>query len=151
MAVIYKLYKNARKEGKAAGKWYSRATMLGVVDLDELADEMQANCTVKKSDIKAVLTELVETMKRALQNSKRVKLDGFGSFKVGISSLGADTAADYTASKYIKGLHIVFQPEVHISADGTRTKTFLTGTVVQEAGNYNVVKEKKSDSTTQNG
>ncbi len=150
MAVYYKLYKNNRKEGKAAGKWYSRATMLEVVNLDKLADQMQANCTVKKSDIKAVLTELVDVMKLALQNSKRVKLDGFGSFKVGISSLGADSAKEFTVGKHVKGLHIVFQPEVHISADGQRTKTFLTGTTVKEAGNYNVVKED-STSTTQNG
>lgn len=144
MAVFYKLYKNNRKEGKSAGKWYSRATMLEVVDLDKLADVMQANSTVKKSDIKAVLTELVDVMKQALQDSKRVKLDGFGSFKVGISSLGADSAKDFSVGKHIKGLHIVFQPEVHVSADGQRTKTFLTGTTVKEAGNYAVDKKDEA-------
>ena len=41
---------------------------------------LQRNCTVKKADILAVLDELVETMRDQLQDSKRVKLDGFGSF-----------------------------------------------------------------------
>jgi nucleoid DNA-binding protein len=41
----------------------------------------------------AVLEELVEVMKDQMQDSKRVKLDGFGSFKIGIESKGAQTAA----------------------------------------------------------
>ena len=69
---------------KGYGKWYPRAVMTNTVDTDALATIMQRNCTVKKSDILAVISELIETMQDQLQDSKRVKLNGFGTFKIGM-------------------------------------------------------------------
>lgn len=150
MAVRYKLYQNTRKGSKNFNMWYARATMTGVVNLAQLAEQMQANCTVKKSDIMAVLTELVEEMKIALQDSKRVKIDGFGSFKVGIHSTGAESPKDYNVNKNIRSLSIKFQPESHISADHKRTKTFLAGVTVKEADPYKDVHAEDKSSTTPN-
>ena len=45
MAVSYRLYQNNR-EGKFKGMWYARASHNGTVDINKLADIMQANCTV---------------------------------------------------------------------------------------------------------
>lgn len=42
MAVSYRLYQNNR-EGKFKGMWYARACHNGTVDIDKLADIMQAN------------------------------------------------------------------------------------------------------------
>jgi predicted histone-like DNA-binding protein len=120
---------------KAYGKWYAQAVMTGVVDTNALATIMQRNCTVKKADILAVITELIETMQDQLQDSKRVKLDGFGSFKIGIENEkgGALTAADFSTNKNVKGLHVLFLPEVKTDSTGVRQKTFITGCSVQEA------------------
>ena len=46
---------------------------------------------------------------------------------------GAATAAEFSASKNIKGLHVLFQPEVKTDTTGQRRKTFVTGCTVQEA------------------
>lgn len=132
MAVRYKLYMNNRKNSPTKGKWYARAAVQNVVDLDALAKRIQANCTAKRADVMAVLTELVEVMTTELQNSNRVKLDGFGSFKIGLSSKGADNLKDFSVAKNVKSLHVLFMPELHISPDKTRTKTFLTGTVLKQ-------------------
>lgn len=72
MAVFYKLYQENREGSANKGKWYARAVHTGTVTIDDLADEMQANCTVKRADIVAVLSELVETMQKHLQMSHRV-------------------------------------------------------------------------------
>lgn len=133
MAVFYRLYQNNNENFVNKGKWYARATMTETVDMKKLADRIQRNCTAKKSDVWAVLTELVEVMQDELQASHRVKLDGFGAFKIGIQSVGADSVKDFTAIKHVKGLRVIFQPETKISADKTRTRTFLTGCTVQEA------------------
>jgi len=140
MAVRYKIYQNTRKNSSTEGKWYARAVAQGVVGTSELAAVMQENCTVKESDIKAVLTELVSVMKTNLQNGMRVKLDGFGSFKIGMSTIPAETAKDFSASKNVKSLHVIFQPEVHIDAAHNRTRTFLSGCSVKEADLYDVDK-----------
>ena len=117
---------------KGYGKWYPRAVMTNTLDTDALATIMQRNCTVKKSDILAVISELIETMQDQLQDSKRVKLNGFGSFKIGMSSTGADKASDFDARKNIKGLHVLFMPEVKTDSEGQRQKTFISGCSVQE-------------------
>lgn len=145
MAVKYKLYQENRKNSKYQGKWYGRAVHEDTVGIDELADIMQANCTVKRADILAVISELVETMKTQLQNSMRVKLDRFGSFKIGLNTSPADSAKDFTPQKNVKRLHIIFQPEVKVDNNGTRTRSFLTGTKLRELNAYNV--DKSDDGT----
>ena len=106
---------------------------------------MQRNCTVKKSDILAVITELIETMQDQLQESKRVKLNGLGTFKISISSSGASTASDYDVRKDVKSLRVLFQPEVKKDVDGNRKKTFISGCNVQEAPKNAVDTSKPKD------
>ena len=132
MAVFYRLSQVTSPRQKGYGKWYPRAVMTNTVDTDALATIMQRNCTVKKSDILAVISELIETMQDQLQDSKRVKLNGFGTFKIGMSSTGADKASDFDARKNIKGLHVLFMPEVKTDSEGQRQKTFISGCSVQE-------------------
>jgi predicted histone-like DNA-binding protein len=112
------------------------------INTRQLAEIMQRNCTVKKADILAVLDELVETMRDQLQDSKRVKLDGFGSFKIGISSKGARSAKAFTVADNIKGMHIVFTPERSTDAAGNRVKQFLQGAKCEELPENKVEKEE---------
>jgi predicted histone-like DNA-binding protein len=121
------------------------------VDTEQLAAIMQRNCTLKKADIVAVISELIETMADQLQDSKRVKLNGFGSFKIGIRGEGADSAADFSTSKNIKGLHVLFQPEVKTDGSGLRQKTFITGCSVQEAPKNDVDTTKPANSGSNGG
>lgn len=142
MAVMYKLFQEMRATSKFKGKWYARAVVTDVVDTDVLADRIQRNCSMKKSDVKAVLTELIEVMNDELQASHRVKLDGFGSFKMGISTKPADTAKDFSAATNIVGMRVNFLPETHVSRiNKTRSKMFITGATVKEATEYAVNKE----------
>ena len=121
------------------------------MDTEQLATIMQRNCTLKKADIVAVISELIETMADQLQDSKRVKLNGFGSFKIGIRGEGADSAADFSTSKNIKGLHVLFQPEVKTDGSGLRQKTFITGCSVQEAPKNDVDTTKPANSGSNGG
>ena len=145
MSVLYRLSKVTSPKAKGYGKWYPRAVITQTVDTEMLAAIMQRNCTLKKADIVAVISELIETMADQLQDSKRVKLNGFGSFKIGIRGEGADSAADFSTSKNIKGLHVLFQPEVKTDGSGLRQKTFITGCSVQEAPKNDVDTSKPSN------
>ena len=91
MSVFYRLHQDQSTGTKRSGKWYARAVPTAVISTRQLAEIVQRNCTVKKSDVMAVIEELVEVMKDQMQDSKRVKLDGFGSFKIGIESKGPRT------------------------------------------------------------
>ena len=78
MSVLYRLHQDQSVGTKRSGKWYARMVPIGMIDTRGLAEIIQRNCTVKRSDVMAVLEELVDTMRDQLQDSKRVKLDGFG-------------------------------------------------------------------------
>ena len=151
MTVKYKIYQNKSEESPTYGKWYGRAVHEGTVGIDELADIMQDNCTVKRADILAVLSELVETMKTQLQNSMRVKIDRFGSFKIGMNTSPANSAKDFSPTKNVRRLHVIFQPEVKIDPNGNRIQSFLTGTRVQEATIYHVDKTSGETASTDAG
>ena len=151
MSVLYRLSKVTSPKAKGYVKWYPRAVITQTVDTEMLATIMQRNCTLKKADIVAVISELIETMADQLQDSKRVKLNGFGSFKIGIRGEGADSAADFSTSKNIKGLHVLFQPEVKTDGSGLRQKTFITGCSVQEAPKNDVDTTKPANSGSNGG
>lgn len=62
MAVFYKLYQDNRSNAKNKGHWFARTVMTSTTTIDDLADIMQNNCTLKRADILAVISELVEVM-----------------------------------------------------------------------------------------
>ena len=126
---FYKLYQNKNENmPKCYQKWYAHSAVTETVDLDYIAERIQRNCTAKKSDAKVVLTEMVEVIADCLKNSQRVKIDGFGAFKLGISSRGADSVQDFSVTENIKSVYIVFQPETNVdAATRKRTKKMLQG------------------------
>ena len=142
MSVFYRLHQDQSTGTKRSGKWYARAVPMACIGTRQLAEIIQRNCTVKKSDVMAVLEELVEVMKDQMQDSKRVKLDGFGSFKIGIESKGAQTAAKYSVAEHVTGLHVVFMPERTTDSGGNRSKQFLQGCKVEELPMNTVEKEE---------
>lgn len=147
MPVLYTLRKNNNSNSKGYGKYYARARMIGVMETDSLANIIQRNCSMKKSDVLAVLSEMVEVMQDQLQSSKRVKLNGFGSFKIGLTSAGADKASEFDVRKHIKGLHVCFTPEAKTDTAGTRQKTFLSGATVKEAPKNDVKSDEEDEET----
>ena len=145
MSVFYRLHQDQSTGTKRSGKWYARAVPTAVITTRQLAEIVQRNCTVKRSDVMAVIEEMVEVMKDQMQDSKRVKLDGFGSFKIGIESKGAQTAGKYSVSEHVKGLHVVFMPERTTDSGGNRVKQFLQGARVEELPLNTVVKEEEPE------
>ncbi len=147
MAVNFKIYQSNRKGG-TNGKFYARAAHRETINTKDLAEVMQNNSTVKRSDIVAVLTELSEVLRQELQRSNKVHIDGIGTFKVGIHSKGAKTAKEFNATDNIVGSRILFMPETTIDANGNRVKALLAGLKVKEAASYENLKSKKPE--TQN-
>ena len=145
MSVFYRLHQDQSVGTKRSGKWYARMVPTSCINTRQLAEIMQRNCTVKKADILAVLDELVETMRDQMQDSKRVKLDGFGSFKIGINCRGALSAKEFSVSNNIDGLHVVFSPERTHDSAGNRTKQFLQNAKVEELPENKVEKDIQAE------
>ncbi len=112
MAIKYKLYQNKSKNSQFKDKWYALSVMTGTTDLNTIAERIERNCTAKKSDVLAVLTELVEVLRDELRSSRIVKINGLGSFRISIKSKLADTKEAFSIAKNFKGFQVRFQPEV---------------------------------------
>ena len=72
---------------KSFGKYYAKPVYdEKFVETDEIADFIQTQATLKRSDIKAALDELGAAMKHFLEMGQKIRLAGIGIFKVGFLS-----------------------------------------------------------------
>lgn len=144
MAIKYRLYQDNREKSPQKGKWYAKAVPDEVVDTDQLAELIQRNSSMKRSDVLAVLTELSEVLRDQLLTGNRVKINGMGSFKVGFSSKPADTRAEWVPTTHVTSTRINFQPETMDTYSGgkrTRSAAALQGIEFTELRGYDDGKE----------
>ena len=115
---------------KTYGKYYAKATYdEKFIETEEIADFIQTQATLKRSDIKAALDELGAAMKHFLEMGQKIRLAGIGIFKVGFSSIGVTNADDCTAST-ITSRRVLFQPEIERIVVGSTIKE--NGKIVQK-------------------
>ena len=145
--VFYKLYQENNPKSVNVGKWYARAVAIQTIDTEGLIAKIEKLCTATDADVVAVMRALVFVMNKKLQDGYRVKLNGLGSFKIGLKTKAAESAKEFTATKHIVGSRVNFRPETHWSAaDGNkRHKVFLDNLHVQELKPYSVDKSGEDD------
>ena len=155
---------NNNKKSTAYGKWFATAVYdQRFVETEELANYIQQQASVKKSDIKAVLDELGGAMKHYFELGQKVKLDGIGIFKVGFSSIGAAGKVDCTAAT-ITTRRVLFQPETERIVVGQAlnkegkivqkyvvAKTLIKDVFFEETYDPNLKPEGNSDSSDDTG
>lgn len=134
MSVKYRKVVNNRKNSKTKGKVYGRAVVDGVIDTKEIPRKINKRCTLTEPDIIAVINALETEIGYGLSDGKRVVLDGFGSFKVGLTTTPADSAKKFTSAN-IKGMHVIFLPATEME-QGKRVKNMLKGVKAEEMTEY---------------
>lgn len=128
------------------------------VETDELADFIQQQASIKRSDIKATLDELGAAMKHFFELGQKVRLDGIGIFKVGISSKGVTDPKKATVND-ITTRRILFQPETEqvkvtltTGTASARVKTLTRNIAFEESRDYTSDrKAKDEDDGNENG
>ena len=111
MAQKFKKLQNTNDDSTAYGKWFATAVYdQHFIETEELAEFIQTQASVKKSDIKAVLDERGGALKHVFELGQKVKLDGIGIFKVGFSSIGT-VEKDDCGAQNITTRRVLFQPE----------------------------------------
>jgi predicted histone-like DNA-binding protein len=114
---------------KSYNKYYAKPVYdEKFIETDEIADFIQTQATLKRSDIKAALDELGAAMKHFLEMGQKIRLVGIGIFKVGFSSIGVTKADDCTAST-ITSRRVLFQPETERIVVGSSEKN---GKIIQK-------------------
>ena len=104
---------------KSYGKYYAQPVYdQKFIETDEIADFIQTQATLKRSDIKAALDELGAAMKHFLEMGQKIRLAGIGIFKVGDC-----TSATITSRR------VLFQPETERIVVGSAEKD---GKIIQK-------------------
>ena len=97
------------REKDEAPKFYAQAQARGDINIRDMAERIQASCTVHKSDVYAVLVALEDVVAEAIQNGEIVRLGDLCTLQVSLSGKGALTEEDYTTD-LIKRAKINFRP-----------------------------------------
>ena len=90
-------------------RYYAQAQARGDVNIREMAERIQATCTVHKTDVYAVLVALEDVVKEAIQNGEIVRLGELCTLQVSLSGKGTLTEKEYDDS-LIKKAKIIFRP-----------------------------------------
>ena len=121
---------NNNSKSLAYGKYFATAVYdEKFITTEQIADFIQQQCSIKKSDIKAALDELGGAMKHFFELGQKIRLDGIGIFKVGFSSIGVNKVEDCSAAT-ITERRILFQPETERVVVGQTTNK--EGRIVQK-------------------
>ena len=121
---------------KSYGKYYAKPVYdEKFIETDEIADFIQTQATLKRSDIKAALDELGAAMKHFLEMGQKIRLAGIGIFKVGFSSIGVTDPDNCTVST-ITSRRVLFQPETERIVTGSSEKN---GKIAQKYVNAKTV------------
>ena len=132
--------KNNNMRSTAYGKYFAKAVYdKGFIGTKQLAEFIQTQASVKRSDIVAVLDELGSAMKHFFELGQKVQLDGIGIFKVGFSSIGVEKPEDCGAQN-ITTRRVLFSPETARVVTGQERRA--NGTVKQK---YSIAKQLLKD------
>ena len=103
------LQPNPQKPSEAP-KAYAKVQFSEVVELEDFVKHIASHNTVySEGVIVGVFTEMVGCLREHLVNGKKVKLGPLGDFSPSLSSRGAASPEDFSAS-YITAVNVNFQP-----------------------------------------
>ena len=82
MSIEYDFYRNPNSQGSNKKRYHARVVSSNRISTDELAEEIQKECSLTITDVKAVLIALGDKLAKHLGEGSKVHLDGIGYFQV---------------------------------------------------------------------
>lgn len=113
--IIYELYKNENSNSKSFGKIFARTKSVETLNLRKMSAHIADHGSIYTEDVvSGVLLKFEHCLLEMLLNSRKVKIDGLGTFYTTIenSGGGSDTAKGFNIAEHVKGLHIRFLPDM---------------------------------------
>ena len=112
--IIYEVYQNQNVHNAAYGKWYGRVKYLESLNTRKLSNHISEHGSIYTPDVVyGVMEKFRSCLLEMLLNSKKVKIEGLGTFYTTLECQkgGAVSKEKFSVLKDIKGLHIRFLPE----------------------------------------
>lgn len=111
--------------------YYPRAiTISTAINTDQIAEALADRSTVTKTDVKAVLTEMADVMSQYMAQGKSVKLEGLGSFRLGLNTKGVKNEEDFDFQPQLQRVKVNFIPETTYPAStGAATRSMVSNSL----------------------
>ena len=112
--ILYEVKKNQNSHSVAFGKWYAQIKSLETLNTRKLAQHISEHGSIYTPDVVyGVLEKFRSCLVEMLLNSKKVKIEGLGTFYCTLENQknGALKKEDFNVNKHLKALHIRFLPE----------------------------------------
>jgi predicted histone-like DNA-binding protein len=91
MAVWLRKIQKKNPQDLTKSKWYLTQEKSWNVGFKDISKEIEGRSAISLGDVQSVLSNLVEVLPTFLKLGQSVNLEGFGSFRVSVSSEGAAT------------------------------------------------------------
>ncbi|MDR2897347.1 MAG: HU family DNA-binding protein [Spirochaetaceae bacterium] len=109
MAVTLKKIVRPNPINRDIEKWYFTQERSGTVGMKEIAGEIAKRSSLSSGDVQSVLSNLVELLPVFLKIGQSIRLEGFGSFRLSVTSEGTETAEELTFHQ-VQKVKLVFLP-----------------------------------------
>ena len=112
--IFYELRQNKNSLSKIFGKWFAHSKSVETLNTRKLAQHISEHGSIYTPDVVyGVLEKFRTCLIEMLLDSKRVKIDGLGTFFTTLENEkgGAVSADKFSVSSNLKALHIRFLPE----------------------------------------
>jgi predicted histone-like DNA-binding protein len=113
MAVKLKRIQRKNPQDTSQVKWYLTQEKTGTVGVQEIAREIEGRSALSLGDVQSVLSNLVEILPLFFKLGQTVKLEGFGSFRISVTSDGTETAEELSV-RNVRSTKMVFLPSVEL-------------------------------------
>jgi len=146
--ILYEVKQNQNSYSAAFGKWYAQIKNLETLNTRKLAQHISEHGSIYTPDVVyGVLEKFRSCLLEMLLNSKKVKIEGLGTFYCTLENQknGALEKEEFNVNKHIKGLHIRFLPEQTTEED-ISSRQFL-----KQAEFINIDSLLKKEEETGNG
>ena len=112
--ILYEVKQNQIDRSAAYGKWFAYVKSLETLNTRKLAKHISEHGSVYTQDVVfGVLEKFRSCLLEMLLDSKKVKIDGLGTFFTTIENQkgGSATKEKFNVNTHLKALHIRFLPE----------------------------------------
>lgn len=109
----FKTLKRANPQNRAEELYYPAPVFGEQIKDDELTAEISFASSVNQSDVRSVLSNLLEILPRHLQHGDSVNLEKFGIFRLSFESTGSKEEKDVSAQNITRP-KILFRPSVKL-------------------------------------
>ncbi len=112
--IFYEVRQNKNEKSLVKGKWFAHSKSVETMNTRKLAKHISEHGSVYTTDVVfGVLEKFRSCLVEMLLESKRVKIDGLGTFFTTLENEpgGAAKKEEFSVTKNLKALHIRFMPE----------------------------------------